>query len=368
MKIDKANKLKKQEKIFSIFSKIVFIIIGVLIIITMVSSLAMFTAILLRKIILPIILVLGIAVLLMYLEKVVTYKKQVSKMVLKVLGILIATVLLVCGGVWAFVYSITGIFYKLLLLLALISYFFLYAAISKQYKTIIKEQIQEIDTEGNIEAKVEEDKKSKKDLKIVIFTTIGIALSIILIAVIVNALENKKNLEKNQSANVVENSVEDTQDTTEYYTYFADDKNGTKVEIGYPFRDKCIIQIYKTEDGGETWNEIDTNLTQVYEGTKCLFINEKIGFLHDPHGGADSFASLSMTKDGGYTWEDVKVNKPKEITEKNIFFKDLPVQNGENLEVIAYTFDLGRNPEYKYFKFESSDLGKTWDFVEEIDA
>ena len=327
----------------------------------------MFASIFLRKVILSIILVLGLAVLLMYLEKIVTYKKEVSKMVLRVLGLLIITVLLVCGGIWTFVYSITGIFYKIILLLALVPYFFLYATISKQYRKIIQEQIQELDIEGNIGTK-EEDKKLKKDFKIVIFTTIGIALSIILLVVIINVLENKKNVEKNKTSNIIENDEADMQDTTEYYTYFADENNGTKVEIGYPFRDKCIIQIYKTKDGGKTWNEIDTNLTQVYEGTKCLFINEKIGFLHDPHGGIDSFASLEMTEDGGYTWKKVKVNRPKEITENNIFFKDLPIQKGEKLEVIAYTFDLGRNPEYKYFKFESKDLGKTWNFVEEIDA
>ena len=37
------------------------------------------------------------------------------------------------------------------------------------------------------------------------------------------------------------------------------------------------------------------------------------------------------------------------------------------MELIAYTFDLGRDPEYKYFKFESDDLGETWNFVEEVD-
>lgn len=368
MELNKANKLKRQEKIFSIFLKIAFIIIGVLISITMISSLAMFTAILLRRIILPIILVLSIAVLLMYFEKIVTYKKEVSKMVLKVVGLIIITVALIYGGILLFVYSGSNIFYKLLLLLALIPFFFLYQTILEQYNTIIKEQMQKLNKEDKIEVK-EEEKKTNKDLKIVIFTTLGIALAIILmLGVYIGVLKYKEFSAKSETTNVVENSEEDTKDTTEYYTYFADETNGTKVEIGYPFRDKCIIQIYKTEDGGDTWNEIDTNLTQVYEGTKCLFINEKVGFLHDPHGGVDSFASLQMTTDGGYYWEDVEVDRPEEITEKNIFFKDLPVQNGEKLEVIAYTFDLGRYPEYKYFKFESKDLGKTWDFVEEVDS
>lgn len=130
-----------------------------------------------------------------------------------------------------------------------------------------------------------------------------------------------------------------------------------------PFRDRYAVQIYKTEDGGENWEEINTNLSEVYIGSKFMFLNEDVGFLHDPHGGVDSYATLKITTDGGYTWEDVTVNKPEEITEKNIFFKDLPTVDGDKLKVIVYTV---RYPNEKYYEFESTDYGKTWDYVREV--
>ena len=265
---------------------------------------------------------------------------------------------------------VTKFIYVIFLILAIISLVFLYDNLSKQYKLMIQKAIAE-EKEGatqDISLAEEQIIKSGKR-KIIITASIIVSLIaiFIVIAVIINyAKQRKEEKEKNiffqEPLNYIENDISEEQ--SEEYEYFSDEQNGTLVKMQSPFRDKYIIKIYKTKDGGGNWEEITTNLSQVYVGTKCLFINENVGFLHDPHGGVDSYASLKITTDGGYTWDDVQVNKPEEITEKNIFFKDLPTVNGDKLEVTAYTVRLNRYPNEKYYKFVSTDLGKTWNIEE----
>ena len=266
---------------------------------------------------------------------------------------------------------LTQVIYSIFTILAIISLVFLYDTLSKQYKLMIqtainREEKNEVESINLTEEQIIESGKRK----IIIVTSVIAILIVlfILIAVIINYSKRKKEEEKalpfQEQINYTENNVSEEQ--SEEYEYFSDEQNGTLIKMQYPFRDKYIIQIYKTKDGGENWKEIKTNLSQVYVGTKCLFINEDVGFIHDPHGGVDSYASLKITTDGGYTWEDVTVNKPNEITEKNIFYKDLPTVDGNKLEVIAYTVRLNRTPNEKYYQFESTDLGKTWNYVREI--
>ena len=265
---------------------------------------------------------------------------------------------------------LTQYIYVIFLILAVISLVFLYDNLSKQYKLMIQKAItdEKEDTPQDINLTEEKIIKSGKR-KIIITASIIVSLIavFIVIAVIINYSRLKKEEERDrafqESFNYTENDISE-EEQSEEYEYFSDKQNGTLVRMQSPFRDKYIIRIYKTKDGGENWEEIETNLSQVYVGTKCLFINENVGFLHDPHGGVDSYASLQITTDGGYTWEDVKVNKPEEITEKNIFFQDLPTVNGDKLEVTAYTVRLNRYPNEKYYKFVSTDLGKTWNIKE----
>lgn len=267
---------------------------------------------------------------------------------------------------------LTQYIYVIFLILAIISLVFLYDNLSKQYKLIIQKEItkEKEDTPQDINLTEEQIIKSGKR-KIIISASIIVSLIavFIVIAVIINysKLKNEEERDKvfQEAFNYTENDISE-EEQSEEYEYFSDEQNGTLVKMQSPFRDKYIIKIYKTKDGGENWGEITTNLSQVYIGTKCLFINENVGFLYDPYGGVDSYASLQITNDGGYTWEDVKVNKPEEITEKNIFFKDLPTVNGDKLEVIVYTVRLNRYPNEKYYKFESTDLGKTWNLEEDV--
>ena len=267
---------------------------------------------------------------------------------------------------------LTQFVYSIFVILAIIALVILYDILSKQYKLLIQTAInkEEKNEVNSINLTEEQIIKSGKRKVIMVSSIIAIVIILfIVIAVIINYSKRKKEEEKTwpfqEQINYTENDNSE-EEQSEEYQYFSDEKNGTLVKMQYPFRDKYIIQIYKTKDGGENWEEIDTNLTQVYVGTKCLFINENIGFLHDPHGGVDSYASLKITTDGGYTWENVTVNKPDQITENNIFYKDLPTVNGDKLEVIAYTVRLSRTPNEKYYIFESTDYGKTWDYVREV--
>ena len=257
----------------------------------------------------------------------------------------------------------------LLLALAIISLVFFYDNISKQYKSMINS---EIGKEENISEEIVQKEIVASGRKKIIMASIVLAAIIvvfILIVAISDAIKDKKEQERKKELEefVSSYSVPEEEETSKDFEYFANESEGILIHMGTPWRDRCLITIKKTEDGGKNWEEIQTNLSEVYEGSTFMFISKNVGFVHDIHGGYDSFANLKRTDDGGYTWKDVKVNKPDVITEKNIFFNGLPTENGDKLELIAYTFDLGRDPEYKYFKFESDDLGETWNFVEEVD-
>lgn len=272
---------------------------------------------------------------------------------------------------------LTQLSYIFFLILSIISLVFWYDNISKQYKLMIQKAInEELEKQksGEQENNITEAEIIKSGRKKIIITTIIIIACIvvfILAFVITNNIkENKKKRQEEERLNDLKESssyenIEEEQG--EEYKYFSDDDNGILIEMKAPFRDRYVVEINKTSDGGKTWNKIETNIGGVYIGTEFLFINEKVGFCHDPHGGVDSYASLQITTDGGYTWNNVIVNKPDSITENNIFFKDLPRIDGEKLTVVAYTVRLNRYPNEKYYEFESTDSGKTWDFVKELD-
>ena len=242
---------------------------------------------------------------------------------------------------------LTQLSYIFFLILSIISLVFWYDNISKQYKLIIQKAInEELEKQksGEQENNITEAEIIKSGRKKIIITTIIIIACIvvfILAFVITNNIkENKKKRQEEERLNDLKESssyenIEEEQG--EEYKYFSDDENGILIEMKAPFRDRYVVEIYKTSNGGENWNKIETNIGGVYVGTEFLFINEKIGFCHDPHGGVDSYASLQITTDGGHTWNNVIVNKPDSITENNIFFKDLPRIDGEKLTVVAYT-------------------------------
>lgn len=267
----------------------------------------------------------------------------------------------------------TQLTYIILLALSVISLVFWHDNLLKQYKFMIQEAInKERENKDEIEETLAENEIKASGKKKIITTLIVIVACVVVIGIayaVIEAIKEAETRERLENLNQIENNniaEEEKQEEEDDHSYFSDEKNGIRIEMRNPFRDRCTVEIYKTKDGGKTWNEIDSNIGSVYVGTEFLFIDENVGFCHDPHGGVDSYASLQITTDGGYTWEEVKVNKPEVITENNIFFKDLPRTEGEKLTVVAYTVRLNRWPNEKYYKFESTDQGKTWNFVEEL--
>ena len=386
MELNKVKKYKRQEKLFSILLMTFCIASGILISLVLlgVMTFPLFTyfgfgTIALTAIasiyIVPVLAVIWIILILMYISKLLRYKKGKGFMVFRTVFSIIILALMLVGVLILF--SKYGIKLDiiilasniLLLALAIISLVFFYDNISKQYKSMINS---EIGKEENISEEIVQKEIVASGRKKIIMASIVLAAIIvvfILIVAISDAIKDKKKKERKKELEEFFSSysVPEEEETSKDFEYFANESEGILIHMGTPWRDRCLITIKKTEDGGKNWEEIQTNLSEVYEGSTFMFISKNVGFVHDIHGGYDSFANLKRTDDGGYTWKDVKVNKPDVITEKNIFFNGLPTENGDKLELIAYTFDLGRDPEYKYFKFESDDLGETWNFVEEVE-
>lgn len=386
MELNKVKKYKRQEKLFSILLMTFCIASGILISLVLLGLMTFplftyfgFGTIALTAIasiyIVPVLAVIWIILILMYISKLLRYKKGKGFMVFRTVFSIIILALILVGVLILF--SKYGIKLDiiilasniLLLALAIISLVFFYDNISKQYKSMINS---EIGKEENISEEIVQKEIVASGRKKIIMASIVLAAIIvvfILIVAISDAIKDKKEQERKKELEEFFSSysVPEEEETSKDFEYFANESEGILIHMGTPWRDRCLITIKKTEDGGKNWEEIQTNLSEVYEGSTFMFISKNVGFVHDIHGGYDSFANLKRTDDGGYTWKDVKVNKPDVITEKNIFFNGLPTENGDKLELIAYTFDLGRDPEYKYFKFESDDLGETWNFVEEVD-
>ena len=386
MELNKVKKYKRQEKLFSILLMTFCIASGILISLVLLGLMTFplftyfgFGTIALTAIasiyIVPVLAVIWIILILMYISKLLRYKKGKGFMVFRTVFSIIILALMLVGVLILF--SKHGIKLDiiilasniLLLALAIISLVFFYDNISKQYKSMINS---EIGKEENISEEIVQKEIVASGRKKIIMASIVLAAIIvvfILIVAISDAIKDKKEQERKKELEEFFSSysVPEEEETSKDFEYFANESEGILIHMGTPWRDRCLITIKKTEDGGKNWEEIQTNLSEVYEGSTFMFISKNVGFVHDIHGGYDSFANLKRTDDGGYTWKDVKVNKPDVITEKNIFFNGLPTENGDKLELIAYTFDLGRDPEYKYFKFESDDLGETWNFVEEVD-
>ena len=389
MKIDKIKKLKRQGKAFSVLSKIFTIVLGIILVLVLFGIIAtqvflywgfgtLILTLLASMYVLPVLGILLALLLIMYTVKMLIYRKPKGQMIFRTVlsTIVLISILIVplCSFIIICV-SLSLIPYIALFVLSIIALIFWNDNISKQYKLLIEDAINtELEKQDSPEHlnSITEDAIIKSGRKKIIIASIAIIVFIILLVIVIaiamDIKKAKEEKEKEISENILSGMTSSSGDVyeqkqVEEYKYFADDKNGVLVQMKAPFRDRYIVEIYKTEDGGENWNKIDTNVGGVYVGTEFLFINENIGFFHDPHGGVDSYGSLEITTDGGYTWNNVKVNKPDSITENNIFFNDLPKQEGDKLTVVAYTVRLTRYPNEKYYEFESTDSGITWDYV-----
>jgi hypothetical protein len=128
-------------------------------------------------------------------------------------------------------------------------------------------------------------------------------------------------------------------------------------------------RIFKTEDGGETWQELGSVDTE-RQLTSAGFIDEDLGFM--------SFGSITIndnppvpdlyrTTDGGETWSQVEVPIPAEY--EGIFtIAEVPTFDGSQGTLL-----VNQGPEGDYqggnvmARFVSVDEGETWSFANLVD-
>lgn len=382
MQVNKFSKLKRQEKFFTISLGICCAILCMMVMLSLIitSGIKILDNISLNLLILllfsivyilPVIGVVSLFLGLLYIVKMLRYNGKKGKMILKSTGIFLFTLILLFLTFYTFLQTlfhnsvIILYTYRTLATLDIVFIILLYVVCYNQFKFLIKDSIDKLD---NLQEKTEIKNDKIPNLNNKSFLIFGCTLVLIVVIGIIVIIGHYK---ENQSQSLMENKVADNNIEeiieNESNTYYINEEMGFKIYLGNLWRDRYQVEIYKTKDGGQNWQKVDSNLTEVYIESEFMFLDENIGFVHDPYGGVDSYDILKITRDGAKTWEEVKVNKPDSIKENNIFIKNLPTVNGENLEIIAYTVDSTRSPKYKYYKFESRDKGITWNYIEEIE-
>lgn len=257
--------------------------------------------------------------------------------------------------------GITQYSYRVLAIVSIVLLIIWYKKISKHYNMFIEYSIKKLDgVEGITE------KSTKNNSKIIKRTMIIVSVAIIIVCIILIAIFMDK-----QEQSYIDDNTENILETIdegieENQTYYINDKQGFKIELSNLWRDRYQVTILKTEDGGETWKKIVSNLDEVYIESEFMFISMDIGFVHDPYGGVDGYDTVKITRDGGVTWSDLAINKPETIEEDNVFFRDLPTESDGILKIIAYTVNSARDQKYEYYEFESTDFGGSWNFVREV--
>ncbi|MFC4388980.1 WD40/YVTN/BNR-like repeat-containing protein [Gracilibacillus marinus] len=123
--------------------------------------------------------------------------------------------------------------------------------------------------------------------------------------------------------------------------------------------------IYYSVDQGTNWHT--TNMPNT---TRLIadggFVNNKTGFIAYGTINPDAI-DMYVTNDVGETWNQVVVQMPSKY-DRVFVLPNAPYQVEDKLEMIV---DQGPNGDYMggYIqgKFQSSDQGHTWEFVEEVD-
>lgn len=96
---------------------------------------------------------------------------------------------------------------------------------------------------------------------------------------------------------------------------------------------------YRTEDGGQTWNQIRLKRAYPKDVFSCFFIDKNIGWL------TGSSGAFYKTADGGITWNESNISAGDED------LADLRFNDSQ----VGWTFALTRGAIYR-----TDDLGKNW--------
>lgn len=123
------------------------------------------------------------------------------------------------------------------------------------------------------------------------------------------------------------------------------------------------IQIMKSTDDGENWEEQLDEVMDVHYDSKFFFANENLGFINDvgTPGTNGENSSFMRTTDGGKTFEEVEI-KPFKDNDDKIYCDEAPYLEDGKLKVKVYTVD-NSSMRYNYI-FTSNNDGKTWEYIE----
>lgn len=165
-----------------------------------------------------------------------------------------------------------------------------------------------------------------------------------------------------------------------YYVHFFDVNNGVII-CGYARNDTNeSSRIYKTNDGGETWDTVGSGpTTNIMKGV--IFITPDVGFFcFDYVTGMDS--NLYKTSDGGVTFSKVilteqeldssasKGESNQQLTWNDVYKECLvPVVNSSGTITVYLT--QGKNGVYNdgktAAKYQSSDNGVSWKYMGQLE-
>lgn len=136
---------------------------------------------------------------------------------------------------------------------------------------------------------------------------------------------------------------------TEFYARMVNENDGWLVVTYGRGVANADTYVYKTSDGGKTWNECTPPPLPGYGYVSNIgFINENRLLI----GGRLFFEPpLVITTDGGNTWTEI--SKPHPFGE--LLFVDI---DNDVIRII-----LGRGPGCGFYVMRSSDLGDTWETV-----
>lgn len=175
---------------------------------------------------------------------------------------------------------------------------------------------------------------------------------------------NKSNTDWNPNhgiANVV--SEHDADDNTEEYVYINSNEGWKAYSEPIGAGQKHTI-LYKTTDSGVHWDKIidSTDTSSTMPGGDILFINSKVGWIisNFPMKGT---LRLYKTNDGGVTWEIQDISSSSEYSTIT-FNANLPVFFSKNDGIIFVScIDTVSNKDIDPVAFITHDGGENWSII-----
>jgi hypothetical protein len=151
---------------------------------------------------------------------------------------------------------------------------------------------------------------------------------------------------------------------------FTSDQNGYLIVTGDKTMSWEANFIFKTNDGGQSWNNLGS-LDDVFNlVTDGGFINDQLGFISFGelrYEGQPPIPNLYRTTDGGANWERVEIPIPDEY-QGYFTIAEVPIFHGTEGTLL-----VNQGPQGDYLggkvlaKFASKDQGKTWSFAGLVD-